>query len=88
MPETQEWDVQLPHVLFAYQSLTGQSLFSLVYGHEPRLPTETMFSPPVRRETMALDDYASQMPRKHGRSLGACLEQYIDSTEEAEKAAQ
>ena len=45
-----DWDRQLPFVLFAYcasqQQSTMESPFYLEYGRDPRLPTESILSPP------------------------------------------
>lgn len=60
-----DWDTRLPYVLFAYratvQASTAESPFFLLYGRDPRLPTELILSTPVEREHMRLDDYKSQM---------------------------
>ena len=57
----QDWGLKLPIILFAYrptpQASTGESPFFLLYGRDPRLPTEAALSPPVDREPFALDDY-------------------------------
>ena len=49
----QDWDLKLPFILFAYratpQASTGESPFFLLYGRDPRLPTEAALSPPVDR---------------------------------------
>ena len=41
-----DWDTQLPYVLFAYraslQESTGESPFFLMHGRDPRLPTELL----------------------------------------------
>ena len=62
-----EWDDRLPYVLFAYrvtqQASTGESPFFLLYGHDPQLPSEVAFTPPVNRENVHLDDYKSSMLR-------------------------
>jgi transposase InsO family protein len=46
-----DWDEQLPYLLFAYRSSiqesTRESPFCLLYGRDPRLPTETVLSKPV-----------------------------------------
>ena len=67
VPGTQEWDVRLPYVLFAYrstlQSSTRESPFFLLYGRDPQLPTQAALSPPVQREFVQLDDYRSLMVR-------------------------
>ena len=50
----QDWDTRLPYVLFAYrcsmQSSTMESPFFLLYGHDPRLPTKTALTAPIRAE--------------------------------------
>ena len=59
----QDWDLKLPFILFAYratpQASTGESPFFVLYGRDPRLPTEAAISPPVDREPFALNDYKS-----------------------------
>ena len=46
-----DWDTSLSYVLFAYhasmQSSTMESPFFLLYGRDPRLPTETTLTAPV-----------------------------------------
>ena len=62
-----DWDTRLPYVLFAYratvQASTVESPFLLLYGRDPRLPTELLLSPPVERCYVNLDDYKFQMVR-------------------------
>ena len=62
-----DWDTRLPYVLFAYRATvrasTVESPFLLLYGRDPRLPTELLLSPPVERCYVNLDDYKSQMVR-------------------------
>ena len=45
----QDWGLKLPFILFAYratpQASTGESPFFLLYGRDPRLPTEAALSP-------------------------------------------
>jgi len=45
-----DWDIRLPHVLFAYratpQESTGETPFYLLYGRDPVLPTIEMLNPP------------------------------------------
>ena len=64
-PGQKEWDDRLPYVLFAYRATqqvsTGESPFFLVYGRDPKLPTETVLCPPNHREFLNLDDYKSVM---------------------------
>ena len=60
-----DWDTQLPYVLFAYratvQASTAESPFFLLYGRDPRLPTELLLSLPVERTHRQLDNYKSRM---------------------------
>ena len=66
-----DWDVRLPYVLFAYraavQASTGESPF-LLYGRDPRLPTELALSPPVERNPTQLDDYKSLLTQRMGKA--------------------
>ena len=59
-----DWDLHLPFVLFAYrcspQASTMESPFFLLYGRDPRLPTEASLSPPIARAHYHLDDYKTQ----------------------------
>ena len=59
-----DWDLCLPFVLFAYrcgpQASTMESPFFLLYGRDPRLPTEAALSPPTSRAHYNLDDYKTQ----------------------------
>ena len=63
-----EWDEKLPYVLFSYraslQTSTGESPFFLLYGRDPRLPTETVLSPPRDCQLWNLDDYKSILVRE------------------------
>ena len=60
-----DWDQRLPYVLFAYRSSlqesTKESPFYLLYGRDPRLPTEHILTPPGDRSTHDLDDYKSEL---------------------------
>ena len=67
-PGVTEWDEKLPYVLFSYracvQASTGESPFFLLYGRDPRLPTETVLSPPKDEQVLDLDDYKSTLVRE------------------------
>ncbi len=56
-----DWDVHLPYVLFAYrasmQESTGESPFFLLYGRDPRLPSELSLNPLQTRQFVDLDMY-------------------------------
>lgn len=60
-----DWDVQLPYVLFAYrtsmQESTRESPFFLLYGRDPRLPTEVALSPSPEDQNMDVDDYKAEL---------------------------
>jgi hypothetical protein len=66
--QQREWDFCLPFVLFTYrcspQASTGESPFFLMYGRDPRLPTEAALSPPVPRTQYDLDDYKTKAVRR------------------------
>ena len=60
-----DWDERLPYVLFAYraslQESTKESPLFLLYGRDPRLPTEQAMSPKPSRRYVELDDYKSEL---------------------------
>ncbi len=61
----QDWDTHLPYVLFAYrasrQESTGESPFFLLYGRDPRLPTELQLDAPSTRIEYDLDTYKGEV---------------------------
>ena len=65
-------DTCLPFVLFAYrasqQASTGESPFYLLYGRDPRLPTEAMLCPVPNPTLMYTDDYITEMTKKMTRA--------------------
>ena len=60
-----DWDVQLPYVLFAYQASmqesTRESPFFLLYGRDPRLPTEVALSPSPKDQNVDVDDFKAEL---------------------------
>jgi len=53
-----DWDQKLPYVLFAYQASEQQSSpFYLLYGRDPRLPTEAALTPAKERSHVELLEY-------------------------------
>jgi len=62
------WDEHLPHLPFAYRSFvqesTKESPFCLLYGRDPRLPTETVLSRPAPLHPVEIDDYRSELITK------------------------
>ena len=60
-----DWDSKLPYVPFAYraspQESTKESPFYLLYGRDPRLPTEIALSPPTQRTIVDIDSYKTEV---------------------------
>ena len=60
-----DWDEHLPYVLFAYrasvQASTRESPFFLLYGRDPRLPTEVCLDVSPSRQEMDLDSYKTEV---------------------------
>ncbi len=58
--KTDDWDVYLPAVLFAYRITQQDSLkmspFQVIFGHEPTLPSDTVWNTP-NRNYAEIDDY-------------------------------
>ena len=63
-----DWDQKLPYVLYAYrtsiQESTRESPFFLLYGRDPRLPTEQALSPTPDREEIDIDTYKSEVAER------------------------
>ena len=62
-----DWDLHLQQLLFAYRAKphasAGESPFCLIYGRDPRLPTETCLSPPQSKYVVDVQDYCSDLHR-------------------------
>ena len=60
-----DWDKHLPYVLFAYrtslQESTRESPFYLLYGRDPRLPTEEVLRGNLERKVTNTEDYRGEM---------------------------
>ena len=60
-----DWDEKLPYVLYAYRSSiqesTQESPFFLLYGRDPRPPTESALSPTADRSLTDIDTYKSEV---------------------------
>ena len=86
------WDEKLPFVLFAYrasqQQSTLESPFFLLYGRDPRLPTELVMSPKKTRKIVDLKEYGAQLAgnmseawelaREHVRKAQRRQKEYYD----------
>ena len=63
-----DWDKHLPYVLFAYhaseQQSTRESLFFLLYGRDPRLPTKQALTPSKSRQQIDLHEYGVHIAGK------------------------
>ena len=59
-----DWDRHLPYLLFSYrvsvQDSTKESPFFLIYGRDPRLPTESALSQPRTAYMVDIDDYKTE----------------------------
>ena len=49
-----DWDQRLPYVLFAYRASTP---FFLLYGRDPRLPTDSLMCLPKAKKLVGLQEY-------------------------------
>ena len=60
-----DWDKHLPYILFAYrssvQNSTGESPFYLLYGRDPRLPTDEALSIKTDQRWVDIRDYKEDM---------------------------
>ena len=81
-----DWDDRLPYVLFAYRSCvqqsTGESPFFLLYGRDPRLPTDKALSLPEEGVEIDLEDYRSDLVRRMSEAWGLAQE----SVQKAQKS--
>ena len=61
----QDWDRILPYALFAYRSSvqdsTRETPFYLLYGRDPRLPTQTALDQPRTEYLVDMDDYRTEL---------------------------
>ena len=60
-----DWDKRIPYLMFAYrvavQESTQDSPFFLLYGRDPRTPTETALSQPTTPYQVDLSDYKMEL---------------------------
>lgn len=60
-----DWDQRLPYVLFAYrasqQQSTLESPFYLLYGRDPRLPTDAVLCPVKAKKLVGLQEYGQEL---------------------------
>ena len=76
--QTLEWDQQLPTLLFAYRSMvqesTKESPFFLLYGCDPRLPTESVLGSTNEAYLVDMEDYRSEFLISLGKAQKLALE--------------
>ncbi len=83
-----DWDIHLQQMLFAYRSKphasTGESPFYLLFGRDPRIPTETALSRPRTAYQVDLEDYRTELT--HGLSTAWHLaRQNVKKAQERQK---
>ena len=63
--KSKDWDKQLPYLLFAYranvQDSTRDSPFFLLYGRDPRMPSDSALNSPTTPYMVDLEDYRSEL---------------------------
>ena len=83
-----DWDERLPYVLLAYQvsvhQSTKESPFFLLYGRDPRLPTETALSQPTTLYTVDVRTIGQSYSYTSIRCLEPCPAKHLKSTIETE----
>ena len=76
--KTLEWDQQLQALLFAYRSMlqesTKDSPFFLLYGRDPRLPTESVLGNITEAYLVDMEDYRSEFLISLGKAQKLALE--------------
>ena len=84
-----DWDERLPFLLFAYrvsaQESTKESPFYLLFGRNPRLPTETTLTQPASPYTVDLEDYKTLLV-SNLKSAWAAAKASIESAQAKQKA--
>ena len=67
-----DWDEHLPLLLFAYRSSlqesTRETPFYLLYGRDPRLPTETALTQPESPYQVDVEDYRTELVTRMSRA--------------------
>ena len=85
---TNDWDSYLPHLLFAYRSSiqesTRESPFSLLYGRDPHLPTETVLTHLVSPYIVDVEDYRCDLVTRMSHAWAIAKEK-INSAQQTQK---
>ena len=83
-----DWDEHLQMLLFAYRSSvqvsTQESPFFLLYGRDPRLPTETTLSGAVSPYLVDISDYQTELVRRMSTAWSVAKEQ-IENAQQRQK---
>ena len=84
-----DWDRRLPYVLFAYraaeQQSTLESPFFLLYGRDPRLPTEAALCPEETKKLVNLREYGSELAERMSTAWKLAKE-HIKTAQKHQKA--
>ena len=84
-----DWDRRLPYVLFSYhasqQESTLESPFFLLYGRDPRLPTQAALTPHKVRSQLDLKVYGMEVAAKDVRGMAECEDVCDKGPTEAEE---
>ena len=83
-----DWDKRIPYLMFAYrvavQESTQDSPFFLLYGRDPRTPTETALSQPTTPYQVDLSDYKMELVANLSDAW-AIAHSHIDSSQKKQK---
>ena len=86
--QNHDWDQHLPYLLFAYRSSvqesTRESPFCLLYGRDPRIPTETVLSKPVSPYLVDVEDYRCDLVSRMSSAWSLARDR-IEHAQEAQK---
>ena len=84
-----DWDEHLQMLLFAYrssvQASTQESPFFLLYGRDPRLPTETALSGAVSPYVVDISDYQTELVRRMSTAWSVAKEQIENARQRQKK---
>ena len=84
-----DWDEHLQMLLFAYrssmQASTQESPFFLLYGRDPRLPTETALSGAVSPYLVDISDYQTELVRRMSTAWSVAKEQIENAQQRRKK---
>ena len=84
-----DWDENLQMLLFAYrlsvQTSTQESPLFLLYGRDPRLPTETALSGAVSPYLVDISDYQTELVQRMSTAWSVAKEQIKNAQQRQKK---